>query len=69
MWNRLRALSGHRHTPVAIITGDSCIDDPAMVEIEGLEAEVRFKPMWIDEVVTLTRELLAKSRPANPLFS
>jgi two-component system response regulator PrrA len=66
---RLRALSGHRHTPVAIITGDSCIDDPAMVEIEGLEAEVRFKPMWIDEVVTLTRELLAKSRPANPLFS
>jgi DNA-binding response OmpR family regulator len=66
---RLRALSGHRHTPVAIITGDSCIDDPAMVEIEGLEAEVRFKPMWIDEVVTLTRELLAKSRPASPLFS
>ena len=66
---RLRALSGHRHTPVAIITGDSCIDDPAMVEIEGLEAEVRFKPMWIDEVVTLTRELLAKSRPVNPLLS
>jgi len=30
---------------------------------------VRFKPMWIDEVVTLTRELLAKSRPVNPLLS
>ena len=27
---RLRAQSAHRHTPVAIITGDSCIDDPAM---------------------------------------
>ena len=66
---RLRALSGHQHTPVAIITGDSCIDDPAMVEIEGLEAEVRFKPMWIDEVIMLTRELLAKTRPANPLLS
>ena len=66
---RLRALSGHRHTPVAIITGDSCIDDPAMVELEELHAEVRFKPMWIDEVVTLTRELLAKSRPDNPLLS
>jgi DNA-binding response OmpR family regulator len=66
---RLRALSDHRHTPVAIITGDSCIDDPAMVELEALQAEVRFKPMWIDEVVTLTRELLAKSRPANPLLS
>jgi two-component system response regulator MprA len=66
---RLRALAGHRHTPVAIITGDSCIDDPAMVEIEGLEAEVRFKPMWIDEVIMLTRELLAKSRPASALVS
>jgi len=66
---RLRALSDHRHTPVAIITGDSCIDDPAMVELEQLHAEVRFKPMWIDEVVALTRELLAKPRPVNPLLS
>ena len=66
---RLRALSGHRHTPVAIITGDSCIDDPAMHELEGLEAEVCFKPMWIDEVVTLTRTLLAKPRPATALVS
>ena len=61
---RLRAQSAHRHTPVAIITGDSCIDDPAMVELHDLDAEVRFKPMWIDEVVTLTRSLLAKPRPA-----
>jgi len=66
---RLRALADHQYTPVAIITGDSCIDDPAMVELEELHAEVRFKPMWIDEVVALTRELLAKSRPANPLLS
>ena len=63
---RLRAQSAHRHIPVAIITGDSCIDDPAMSELQGLEAEVRFKPMWIDEVVTLTRTLLAKQRPADP---
>ena len=66
---RLRAQTAHRHTPVAIITGDSCIDDPAMIELQGLEAEVRFKPIWIDEVVTLTRSLLAKRRPAGPLFS
>ena len=57
---RLRAQSAHRHTPVAIITGDSCIDDPAMNELHGLDAEVCFKPMWIDEVVALTRNLLAK---------
>lgn len=60
---RLRAHSAHRHTPVAIITGDSFIDDPAMSELQDLEAEVRFKPMWLDEVVTLTRSLLAKPRP------
>ena len=66
---RLRARDAHRHTPVAIITGDSCIDDPAMVELQGLDAEVRFKPMWIDEVVTLTRMLLDKRRPPAPLLS
>ncbi len=66
---RLRAQAAHRHTPVAIITGDSCIDDPAMNELQGLDAEIRFKPMWIDEVVTLTRSLLAKRRPIDPLLS
>jgi two-component system response regulator MprA len=64
---RLRAQSAHRHTPVAIITGDSCIDDPAMIELHGLDAEVCFKPMWIDEVVALTRNLLAKRRPTDSL--
>jgi len=63
---RLRAQAAHRHTPVAIITGDSCIDDPALSELQGLDAEVCFKPMWIDEVVALTRSLLAKRRPAEP---
>ena len=66
---RLRAQQAHRHTPVAIITGDSCIDDPAMSELQALDAEVRFKPLWIDEVVTLTRTLLAKRRPIDPLLS
>jgi len=66
---RLRAHEAHRHTPVAIITGDSCIDDPALVELHDLDAEVRFKPMWIDEVVTLTRSLLAKRPPTGPHLS
>ena len=64
---RLRAQTAHRHTPVAIITGDSCIDDPAMTELHGLDAEVCFKPMWIDEVVALTRNLLAKRPPIDSL--
>src|SRR5471032_1269656 len=63
---RLRAQSAHRHTPVAIITGDSCIDDPAMSELVALEAEVRFKPIWLDEVINVTRGLLAKQRSDDP---
>jgi DNA-binding response OmpR family regulator len=66
---RLRAQSAHRDTPVAVITGDSCIDDPAMTELHDLNAEVLFKPMWIDEVVSVTRHLLEKRRPIDPLVS
>jgi DNA-binding response OmpR family regulator len=66
---RLRAQTAHRHTPVAVITGDSCIDDPAITELHGLDAEVCFKPPWTDELVTLTRTLLAKRQPIDPLLS
>ena len=63
---RLRALGAHRHTPVAIITGDSCIDDPALNELHDLNAEVLFKPIWLEEVLSVTRNLLAKRKPAGP---
>jgi len=63
---RLRAQVAHRHTPVAIITGDSCIDDPSMTELQNLDAEVLFKPVWLDEVVNVTRSMLARRRPADP---
>jgi DNA-binding response OmpR family regulator len=61
---RLRAQPAYRHTPVAIITGDSFLDEPAMTELHDLEAEVLFKPIWLDEVVSLTRSLIARRRPA-----
>jgi DNA-binding response OmpR family regulator len=61
---RLRAHEAHRNIPVAIITGDSCVDDPVMQEMHDLDAEVVFKPIWLDEVVTVTRNLLEKRRSA-----
>jgi len=61
---RLRAREAHRNIPVAIITGDSCVDDPVMQEMHDLDAEVVFKPIWLDEVVTVTRNLLEKRRTA-----
>jgi two-component system response regulator PrrA len=63
---RLRALGAHRHTPVAIITGDSCIDDPALNELHDLDAEVLFKPIWLEEVLSVTRNLLARRKPEDP---
>ena len=62
---RLRAQAAHRHTPVAIITGDSCIDDPALSELHALEAEVLFTPIWLEEVLSVTRNLLARRRPPD----
>src|SRR3954454_15433272 len=59
---RLRAHEAHKHIPVAIITGDSCVDDPVMQEMRDLDAEVLFKPIWLDEVITVTKNLLEKRR-------
>ena len=55
---RLRAQHALQKTPVAIITGDYFLDDAESDELRELGAELRFKPMWLEELVTLTRTLL-----------
>jgi two-component system, OmpR family, response regulator len=54
----IRAIDGLTTTPVAIVTGDYGLDDEVRDEIKALGAELRFKPIWIEELVTLARELL-----------
>ena len=54
----IRAIPGLASTPVAIITGDYGLEDEMRDEIKALGAELRFKPIWIEELVTLARELL-----------
>ena len=54
----IRAIPGLSSTPVAIITGDYGLEDEMRDEIKALGAELRFKPIWIEELVTLARELL-----------
>ena len=54
----IRAIEGLATTPVAIVTGDDGLDDEVRDEIRALGAELRFKPIWIEELVTLARELL-----------
>jgi CheY-like chemotaxis protein len=54
----LRAIPGLTNTPVAIVTGDYYLDDAQAAEIHGLGAQLRYKPLWLEELVTLARELL-----------
>ena len=60
----IRAIDGLATTPVAIVTGDYGLDDDVRDEIRALGAELRFKPIWIEELVTLARELLRE--PVKP---
>ena len=55
---RLRAHDEQRPTPVAIVTGDYFLDDAVSNELQELGAELRFKPLWLEDLVGLARNLL-----------
>ena len=55
---RLRAHDEQRQTPVAIVTGDYFLDDNVSAEIRQLGAELKFKPLWLEDLVGLARTLL-----------
>src|SRR5262245_52713087 len=54
----LRGVPGMRHTPVTIVTGDYYLSESQTSEIQSLGGEVRFKPLWLDELVALARDML-----------
>jgi DNA-binding response OmpR family regulator len=54
----IRAIPSLTNTPVAIVTGDYYLDEAQSNEIKELGAELRYKPLWLEELVTLARELL-----------
>ena len=54
----LRAKEALSRMPVAIVTGDYFLDDGVSRELRGLGAEVRFKPLWLEDLVALARNLL-----------
>ena len=55
---RLRTKDEQRATPVAIVTGDYFLDDATSNELRELGAELRFKPLWLEDLVGLARNLL-----------
>jgi two-component system, OmpR family, response regulator MprA len=54
----LRSKDALSKMPVAIVTGDYFLDDAVSRELRGLGAEVRFKPLWLEDLLALARNLL-----------
>lgn len=57
---RLRAYEKHGRTPVAVITGDYSIEDTRSGELRELEADVYFKPVWLEDLLGITQRLLQR---------
>jgi DNA-binding response OmpR family regulator len=62
---RLRGREERRDTPVVMVTGDQCLEDTIIDEIHELGAEVYFKPLWLEDLVTVVRKLVPATRPAE----
>jgi two-component system response regulator PrrA len=61
---RLRAMPDQQEspTPVAIVTGDYFLDDSVAAELRQLGAQLQFKPLWLEDLVGLARNLLKGTR-------
>jgi CheY-like chemotaxis protein len=57
---RLRADPEQRDTPVAIITGDYIVGDGVAGTICELGAVLCFKPLWLEDLVGVTEQLVAR---------
>jgi two-component system response regulator PrrA len=55
---RFRAIDVQHSIPVAIVTGDYFLEDVVARELRELGAELRFKPLWLEDLVGLARNLL-----------
>lgn len=62
---RLRGREDRRDTPVVMVTGDQCLEDTIIDEIHELGAEVYFKPLWLEDLVTVVRKLVPTTRRAE----
>lgn len=59
---RLRAQEHEHRTPVAIVTADYFIDEVTERELTALESDLYFKPLWLDDLIAITRRLILKIR-------
>ena len=62
---RMRADPRYAAIPVAIVTGDTFIPDANVHAAAALDAEIRFKPLTVDEVLALVDRLLTRRASAR----
>lgn len=55
---KVRATPALADVPVAIVTGDYFMGEPVMNELRALGAAVRFKPLWLEDLVALARGMM-----------
>lgn len=58
----LRTIRARPHlvdVPVAIVTGDYFLGEAMAADLKSLGAAVRFKPLWLEDLVALARALVA----------
>ena len=58
----IRTIPGLGAIPIAIVTGDYHPDEPQEHEVQALGAQLHYTPLWIDELVTLARDLVIPPR-------
>jgi len=57
---RLRAHDTDSKPAVAIVTGDYFIDDAVSDQLRALGAELRFKPLWLEDLLGIVQTLVVK---------
>lgn len=55
----VRATPSLVETPIAIVTGDYFLPEPLQMEITALGAQIKFKPMWLEDLIALAKSLVS----------
>jgi DNA-binding response OmpR family regulator len=55
----IRAKPHLASVPVAIVTGDYFLSEPIQHELRSLGASIRFKPLWLEDLIALARTLIS----------
>jgi DNA-binding response OmpR family regulator len=54
----IRTVPALAATPVAIVTGDYFLAEPVQHELRSLGASIRFKPLWLEDLIALAKTLI-----------